>query len=329
MKAKLTENDVVKGFELLGKDKTVEEVKALYEKYKAMTHAQEKFDGVNSAIKKRVGKMEEAFGKIGITFSEEKNFALAYFDGGIELCSCDEEWAEIYDVTIATLDKIFKTFTGENPTEESKALKEKWYDLFNRSGLTQVLDQSLQELKAQNAEVNELWKKSIEFYGDLTKAQTEFCSLTDSNIFEKYFAKRMENEENKNKKVKEALERHEAKIHEIIELFKKHGIVIDNSKDFEHFAYIISAEGPKFLCACDAEYEFIPTKALRTLEEVKKAIANGDPIAREHWKKHIEYFEKLNLDSLKSEFEKLNKEDEVLYKAYVDVETEKFHAEKE
>ena len=302
MKFEFTTSDVVSGFEALGITKTPDEVKTLNEKYRAMASCQEKFDRVNGALKIKIGQLESLFNKLGITFSYDDVFATAYFNG-VELCKCEQEWAEIYDVTIATLDKILKTFTAESHTEESQKLKDKWYDEFYFSGVQLVLQAALGNLKSYNDEINKLWKKSMDFQGELMAAQSEFYSLEGSRMFEKYFGKRMlANEELKvtTKGVAKNVD-----INEVKELFKQYGVFIANKDLFEDFAYIVDEHGVEFLCRCDAKYNFIVEKALRTLEGIKKDLEENNVFASEHWKRHFDYFFNLDIKKLRKELEKL------------------------
>lgn len=329
MKTKLTEEDVLKGFELLGIDKTEAEVKDLHEKYVAMNNLAEQCTDIKGAIKTKIDEIEDRFKKVGITFKSDDIYSTAYFNE-IELCKCENEWADIYDVTISTLDKIFKTFTSTNQTEESLKLRDKWYNLFYYSGAGQFMEEVLERLQVLNDELNEDWKKSIDLYSQLTKAQSEFYALQDSSVFEKYFAKRMQHSNSeKDKAVQEAREKHAKKVEEIIEFFSKKGIWIDNDEDI-HRAFLKDADGNfVMLCSCDSEYEYLPYTILKELEIIKNALEFGEQDVVAKWGRFSDYFGFIDVKKLKEDFKVLDEEDKVLYKNYVDAETERLKADKE
>ena len=90
MKTKLTCDDVVKGFELLGINKSLDDVKLLNARYQTMKNVQDKYDSINNAIKNKISKLEDMFKEFGITFSSDDVFATAFFQGE-KLCQFDRK----------------------------------------------------------------------------------------------------------------------------------------------------------------------------------------------------------------------------------------------
>lgn len=208
-------------------------------------------------------------------------------------------------------------FQKNKSIEEIKELNQKYWAMREIEEECEKYDNML--YKCDNDEFFVAQKNLAAMAEQRNVAQKEFYSLEDSGVFEKYFASRMKPITEKNKQIEQARLAHANKVNEIIELFKKHDIILDINDDEVHKSYLLWNGKKVFFCQCDGEYDNIARVTLQKIIAVKKAMIAQ---SASHLAEYKDFFINFDTHAVVEGFEKLNEEDMKLYSNYVKLYTE-------